>query len=154
MRYSLRMGKLEKLKAYVTVKQAAEDIGVHESLIRRWIKDGRMQASNLGSEDDPVLTIIHRSQLAKMKKRDRRPGPRALRNHHRCKFCKGRFISSRLLTWHAPRCKANPDSMISRGRERERCPHCSGWYFLGVGYNRHVEACARRKGYVPESISG
>jgi excisionase family DNA binding protein len=60
---------------WMTTREAAKRLGVNDSRIRQFIKDGRLKAKKMGH-----INVIHEPDLARLVrdlKKENRPGPKA-----------------------------------------------------------------------------
>jgi len=60
------------MNEYVTVTEAASELGVSGARVRQWIQAGSLPAVKRGNAN-----FILRSDVARMRDRNRKPGPRA-----------------------------------------------------------------------------
>ena len=61
----------ERLPGYYTANEIAAELDVSQTIVRRWIKEGRVLAYKVGRD-----YAVPEAELAKLRKRDRKPGPK------------------------------------------------------------------------------
>ena len=70
------MSKTQKPADLISTSDAAEILGVTDSLVRRWGREGKLRVVEFG----PRAKLLHRADVVALSKQDRKPGPKPAAN--------------------------------------------------------------------------